>query len=376
MDDMRRADASQRQRTILHAFPTFEVGGSQIRFAALANHHGARYRHLIVAMDGKTQCLDRLQAQVPRELLSIDVPKNRTLGNFMTLRRQLATLRPDVLVTYNWGAIEWALANILPLCAHVHIEDGFGPEEAGSGQLRRRSLFRRLVLSHRSRVVLPSQTLLGIARGSWRLPERRLNYVPNGIDCARFMTPPDAARAVTLRRTPGEMLIGTVATLRAEKNLGRLLEAFAKLPPDLGARLIIVGGGAERERLEARAAELAVGDGVLFTGPLNDPEKILGAFDLFALSSDTEQMPFSILEAMAAGLPIASVEVGDVRNMLSPENQPFIAQKTADSLAEAMMRFLKDAKLRQAVGRSNQEHVRRHYDQSAMFQRYAELFDA
>ena len=373
---MSQADMIRSQRTILHAFPTFEVGGSQIRFAALANHHGDRYRHLIVAMDGRTQCLERLQGHVPRELLSVEVPKNRTFGNFFALRRKLATLRPDVLVTYNWGAIEWALANIVPLCSHVHIEDGFGPDEAQTGQFRRRSLFRRLVLSHRSRVVLPSQTLLGIAREHWRLPEKRLAYVPNGIDCARFMTVVDPLRAVGLRRRSGELVIGTVATLRAEKNLGRLIEAFSRLPPDLTARLVIVGGGAERDALEARAAESGRSEDVYFAGPMSDPEQILGAFDLFALSSDTEQMPFSVLEAMAAGLPIASVDVGDVRNMVSAENRPFVSDRSADALTQSMTLLLRDAELRGAIGRVNRDHVRRHYDQSAMFQRYADLFDA
>jgi glycosyltransferase involved in cell wall biosynthesis len=278
-------NAARPIKTLLHAFPSFEVGGSQMRFVATANHLGDRYRHLIVAMNGKTQCLDRLGHHVAFEMIDVDLPPKSTVRNFFTLHRLLRSLRPDKLITYNWGAIEWALANVIPVCRHIHIEDGFGPDETTLGQLPRRALFRRLVLSRRSQVVLPSRTLAEIAARIWRLPPQRLTYVPNGIDCARFMTLPDPELSSHLRHRPDELLIGTVAALRPEKNLARLIEAFALLAPSLPARLVIVGDGAERERLQQLATLLGVGDRVVFMGAVANPELILGALDVFALSS-------------------------------------------------------------------------------------------
>jgi glycosyltransferase involved in cell wall biosynthesis len=368
--------APRSTHTLLHAFPSFEVGGSQLRFVAFANHYGPRYRHLIVAMNGKTQCLDRLHPDVQRDVLDIQVPKNRTFSTFLSLRRKLAVLRPDTLITYNWGAIEWALANIIPICRHVHIEDGFGPEEALSGLIRRRSLFRRLVLSRGSRVVLPSRTLVAIASKVWRLPPQRLSYVPNGIDCARFTAAPDTTRVARLRRQPHELLIGTVATLRTEKNIGRLIEAFAVIAAAFPARLIIIGDGAERTSLEGFVADRGLTDDVVFVGAIPDPERILGGLDVFALSSDTEQMPFSILEAMAAGLPIAAVDVGDVREMVAPDNRPLIVPQSIADLAQAIATLLRDRQFRMSLGQSNRLHVCRHYDQGEMFERYASLFEA
>ena len=363
-------------RRLLHVFPTFEVGGSQLRFAALANHNGSRYRHLIVALDGKTACLDRLNANVAYEVLRIDAPKNSTIRNFFAFRRALAAAKPDMLITYNWGAIEWALANVVPISGHIHIEDGFGPEEAASGQYRRRSLFRRLVLSRQTRVVLPSKTLVQIASDIWRLPPQRMSYVPNGIDCARFAVAPDPTLAASLRQHPEELLIGTVAALRAEKNIGRLIEAFAMVVAERPARLVIVGDGAERDALEGLVNSRGLGNRVVFTGAVPNPERIIGAFDIFALSSNTEQMPFSILEAMAAGLPVAAVDVGDVRAMVSPENQRLVAQQSAESLASSIVTLLRDSRTRAEMGSHNRAHVRRHYDQAAMFSSYAALFDA
>lgn len=362
-------------RLLLHAFPTFAVGGAQMRFADIANHFGERYRHLIVAMDGVTSASERLDSHVDYQIVPLDVPKGRTFGNYFLLRRHLARLRPDLLVTYNWGAVEWAMANLPPLCRHLHIEDGFGTDESG-GQLARRVLFRRAILSPWAQVVLPSRNLYRIASEIWRLPRRRLHYVPNGIDCDRFAQAPDEAMSAELRRRPGELVVGTVAALRGEKNLGRLLDAFLPVSKALPCRLVIVGDGGERKRLEEQAQRLGLGDAVLFTGALRKPESVLGAFDLFALSSDTEQMPYSILEAMAAGLPIAAVDVGDVRAMLSPENGALVVERSADALSRLMLDLLADGARRAALGSANQEHVRRNYDRSIMFARYAELFDA
>ena len=166
---------------LLHVFPTFVVGGSQMRFAALANRFGAKFRHVVVAMDGRTECRERLHEDLDIDFPEIPLRPRDTLGNVLRFRTLLRDLRPSRLVTYNWGSIECAMANWPGLAPHVHIEDGFGPEEA-KDQLRRRVLTRRYVLS-RSTVVLPSRMLYRLASEVWKLDPKGLRYIPNGIDC-------------------------------------------------------------------------------------------------------------------------------------------------------------------------------------------------
>ena len=360
-------------RLLLHVFPSFAVGGAQVRFAALANRFGSRWRHAIVAMDGNTACRERLHPGLDVTFPAVPLRKGDTPGNIRRCRRALRQLRPDLLVTYNWGAIEWAMANILVRIRHIHIEDGFGPEERAR-QLPRRVWTRRLVL-RRATVVLPSRTLERIALEVWRLPRRRVRHIPNGIDLAGF-SPRPAGR--------GEgPVIGTVAALRPEKNLARLLHAFALLPGPaclmparlVPARLVIVGDGPERAGLEALAARLGVAGAVDFTGHLAAPGAAIGGFDLFALSSDTEQMPLSVLEAMAAGLAVAATDVGDVAAMLAVENRPYVVSRDAAALAAAMAALLADPALRQRIGAANRARAAREYDQETMFQAYAGLFD-
>ena len=128
------------------------------------------------------------------------------------------TLHPDLLVTSNWGSIEWALARIGTGVPHLHMEDGFGPEERAR-QLPRRVLARRLLL-RRSTVVVPSRLLWRVANEIWRLPRSNVRLLANGIDVDRFAT----ARP---HRGAQPVVIGTVAALRPEKNLARLIRAVA-----------------------------------------------------------------------------------------------------------------------------------------------------
>ena len=355
---------------ILHVFSTFAVGGPQVRFTAIANRFGPTWRHAIVAMDGNHAARDRLGPQVDVSFPAVEIRKGHTLASVRSFRRALRRIRPDLLVTYNWGATEWALANALKLVRHVHIEDGFGPEEQ-AGQIARRVWLRRLFL-RRATVMVPSRTLWRIATEIWRLPNGHVRYIPNGIDLDRYRIAPGDA----VPSWPGEgPVIGTVATLRPEKNLPRLLRAMRLLADRMPVRLVIVGEGPERPSLQALAMELGLAGRVHFTGYCGTPQDMYRGFDVFALSSDTEQMPLSVLEAMAAGLPVAATDVGDVRGMLAAANLPFVVPRDDAALADAMERLLRQPALRRELGAANRAKAERDYDQEAMFRAHAALFD-
>lgn len=361
--------AARNRPLLLHVFSTFAVGGAQMRFTTLANHFGPAWRHAIVAMDRNDAARDRLGPQVDATYPQVTLRKGDTLGNARRFRRVLRSIRPDMLITYNWGSIEWALANALPLVRHLHIEDGFGPDEQGT-QITRRVWMRRLFL-RRATVMVPSRTLYRIATEVWRLPRGRVLYVPNGIDLARYGAAADEPPA-----WPGEgPVVGTVATLRPEKNLPRLLRAVQLLRARMPVRLVIVGDGSERAPLQALAQSLGIADAVHFTGYCATPNVMYRGFDVFALSSDTEQMPLSVLEAMASGLPVAATDVGDVRDMLAEANLPFVVRRDDAALSEALERLLRQPDLRRAIGAANRAKAKRDYDENRMFRAHAALWD-
>src|ERR1051326_7717697 len=103
---------------LLHAFPTFRVGGAQVRLAAIANHFGRAFRHTLVAMDGQYGCQERLDSGLLVDHLDPTVRKGHTSANVRGFRGVLRRTRPDTLVTYNWGSIEWAIANWPGIARH------------------------------------------------------------------------------------------------------------------------------------------------------------------------------------------------------------------------------------------------------------------
>lgn len=359
--------------SILHVFSTFSVGGPQIRFAAFVNGSRGSFRHLLFAVDGRYDCLDRIHQDADVEVLKSHPESGTTAGNVVAAAKALRHLDPDLLVTYNWGSIEWALGSSFTKIPYVHIVDGFGPEEV-ERQLARRVWFRRLALARCARIIVPSRTLYRLVNKVWRFSEQRLTYIPNGIDVERFEKPPDEALLADLRIPRDRPIVGTVATLRPEKNIGRLLRAFADVSRRLPATLVVVGDGSEQAMLEAQSEAMGLTGAVIFTGALEDPARILGAFDIFAVSSDTEQMPISVLEAMAAGLPIASVDVGDVRDMVADENTPFIVERNSDSLAEALFDMLSDAPLCAGIARANRIRAAEKFALHHMISSYKALF--
>jgi glycosyltransferase involved in cell wall biosynthesis len=351
--------------TLLWVFPTFAVGGAQTRFAAVANHLGEAARHIVISLDGRVGAREKLSAGL--DISFADPGASRGVaGDFRRAARFLGTARADMLITSNWGAMDWAAANRLTRLPHVHTEDGFGPEEQDR-QLTRRVLARRVLLRG-STVVLPSRTLLRLGGEVWRLPGRCLHYIPNGIDTAHF------ARARPMEMAFGEgPVVGTISVLRPEKNLARLFRAFALVRAQMRARLVIVGEGPERGPLEALAGSLGIGGSVLFAGHSQAPERWLAAFDVFALSSDTEQMPLSLLEAMAAGRAAASTDVGDVRDMLGPASARFVVARDDAAMAGAIGTLLADPGLARDIGRGNAALAADRFDQAAMFVAWREV---
>jgi len=352
---------------ILHVFPNFRTGGAQMRFAILAGLLSEDIAHTVVAIDGDTSA--RMLVPAEANVSYGKVPRHRRiLGRLKSYRRYLRNMTPDILVTYNWGAIEWAIANLFVRVPHIHMEDGFGPEEANRQLLRRIWLRRRLL--RRSVIVVPSQSLRELAAAKWKMSGYDIRYIPNGV------TPRDADldehSNIDFFLPKNLPRIVWAGAFRPEKNPLRLLHAFAPLRGK--AVLILIGDGPQRALVEREAARLSLVPHVLFLGSRADARDIIMQCDIMALASDTEQMPFAVLEAMDAGLAVASVDVGDICEMVAPENRSFIVPNNTDALSQAMARLAADEPLRIRIGEANRHRLRARYGSQAMAAQYDQLF--
>lgn len=359
---------------ILHLHSSFDLGGKEARATRLMNAFGDRARHSVVS--GVPGALGARAAIDPgiRVAFPEDAPPltgSPSVGRYQALARYMR--RFDLVLTYNWGAMDAVMARRLfgrGLPPLIHHEDGFNEDEA-AGLKRDRNWFRRIALPAATALVVPSETLEGVAREAWKQPDYRIHRIANGIALARYAGTRDAAAIPGFTRRKGEVVVGTVAGLRAVKNLPRLVKAVSHLPANV--RLVIVGEGPERGAIEAMAAERGITARVLLPGFLDRPWRYMPLFDVFALSSRSEQFPISLVEAMAAGLPVAATDVGDVRAMVAEANAPHIVDATG-SLAAALKPLVLDAALRKRLGAANRAKAQGEYDEERMIARYAALY--
>ncbi len=362
--------------SLLHVFPTFAIGGMQTQFATVANALGGAFHHAIVALDGRTQCRAKLDPGTPHEFLEPPPGGASGLAAAPAIARFLRSHAPTALATYNWGAIEWCFVNRLAgVAPGIHAEHGFGPDEADR-LLMRRNLFRRVALSGGTTLVVPSLTLEQVAHRHWGVGTDTLRLIPNGIDIAAMNSRARAA-APGFARATTEIVVGAVAPLVAVKNHARLLRIFAAASDgDPRWRLVLVGDGPERPRLEAAARRLGIGARTSFIGSLDDPAGAIAAIDVLATTSHTEQMPYCVLEAMALAKPVVAGAVGDIAAMVARENQPFVLPRDDEAgLALALRRLGSDATLRHLVGDANRARCATAYGEGRMRDAFRNLYD-
>jgi glycosyltransferase involved in cell wall biosynthesis len=358
--------------SFLHVFSTFAPGGPQVRAARLLPELDRSWKHAVLALDGCTDARALLAPELEVEVLAAP-PRAGTPRTTLALARLFRVRRPDLLLTYNWGALDALLASrLVGPRAVVHHEDGFRPDEVAAFK-RRRVWMRRALLPGTCAVIVPSFRLEALAHELWRLAPELVRRIPNGIRLADFPARDGNPRRRAELGIPRDALVvGYVGHLRAEKNPVRLVQAMRDVP----AHLLMLGDGPERAAVERAARELGLAERVHLAGHRAAPQDDYRAMDVFALSSDTEQMPVALLEAMASALPVASTDVGDVRRILPEEQGELVVPPASEpgALASALVRLVSDSGLRARLGNANRARVEREFSFERMVAAYREVY--
>lgn len=368
-----------RVARILHCHSTFMLGGKEARAVRLMNGFGAEAEHVVLsAVPDALGAREAIDPGIKVSFPGTDAPPlhgKPGLARYAGLADYMGGF--DLVLSYNWGGMDvvgarrlfGAVRRLPPL---IHHEDGFNEDEADR-QKPARVWFRRLTLPAAERLVVPSQRLEAIARDVWKQPSSRVQRIPNGI---RLPDLSGMARPLPIPGVEpgGGLIIGTVAGLRPVKNLSRLVRVFAEGAP-VDARLVILGEGPDRSTIIAEAERLGVAGRVILPGFVRDPVRMMAAFDIFALSSDSEQFPISLVEAMACGLPGVMTDVGDIAAMVAPENRPFILPACEEAgMAAALRRLASDPALRRSIGAANRAVALRDFSEDAMLSSYYDLY--
>lgn len=265
--------------------------------------------------------------------------------------------------SHTLGRIAARLARVSANLIAVH--------DMGLTRIGRRCLPRytveTLFLSHALVLLAPSQgSYLQREEGVGRFPWRRIpeTVIWNGIDIPPVTSAEDRSRACQeLGLTADDFVVGIVARLTDQKAHHMLFEAVRLLiPAQPHLRLVVVGDGPRGEELRELAVELGITGHVRFTGLRRDVPALLPAFDVTCLSSVHEGAPISVIESMAAGVPVVVTDCGALRDMVADGEEGFIVPVgDAAALAGRLAVLAADPALRASQGRRCRRRAEREY---------------
>jgi glycosyltransferase involved in cell wall biosynthesis len=294
---------------------------------------------------------------------------------YPALFRVIRGFKPDVVHSHRY-VLRYALPAMLAQrrCVAVHTVHSLAQREVGwSGRVVHRLAYKAGVAP-----VTIGKVVTDSFRNVYGREPRTV--IPHGIPIREYAFA--TATVESWRKKEGfesnALIFGCVARLAPEKNLLLMVEAFALVAQTSPrVNLVIAGDGPDRNLLERRVSDLGLRDRVRFLGVRSDIPDVLSAMDVFALSSNWEGNPLSVMEAMAAGKPVVSTAVGGVPELVVDGVTGRLVQPcNPEELATAMTMLSNDESLRARMGQAGARRAAEHFDVTVMTSRYEALYAA
>jgi N-acetyl-alpha-D-glucosaminyl L-malate synthase BshA len=202
------------------------------------------------------------------------------------------------------------------------------------------------------------------------VPRERIRVIPNFIDPDLYRPGIEPCHRATLA-PGGEKILMHVSNFRPVKRVPDCVEVLARVRREVPARLVLVGDGPERPRVQERAEELGVADHVLFLGKHQSVHELLSCADLFLLPSRSESFGLAALEAMACGAPVVASRVGGLPEVVPQGEGGFLREPgDLDGMAEDALEVLTDEVRGGEVRQAARAHAEAHFAADAVVPRY------
>lgn len=351
-------------------------GGAQRYVFDLARSLASTYAITIVAgTDGRlfreARALGIRTIHIPT--LERDVEFGGDVKACIELMRLFRAERPDIVHLNSAkaggvGALAARLAHVPRIIYTVH---GWAFNEPVTRSVR---LFRLLMsfltqtLVHQTIAVSHFDALLAPLKS-------RTITIHNGIAPQQFLSR-DEARAVLSERAqipPDTFVFGAIAEHHTNKGLDILIEAAFLVD---GAHIVIIGDGEERERLIEKISELSLGDRVHLVGFIENASRLIPAFDTYILPSRKEGLPYVVLEAGLAGVPVIATAVGGVPEIITDQVSGDLVHAFNDlALAESMTEFLTLPNTRARYAEALRERIQRDFTLDRMIRETSEVYE-
>ncbi|MBI4709035.1 MAG: glycosyltransferase family 4 protein [Candidatus Portnoybacteria bacterium] len=364
-------------------------GGAQKYVFDLAKNLPASEYEVAVAAGGNGELLSRLEtAGVPcfrlKRLVRPISPFCDILAYF-EIKNLLKKWRPDVLHlnSSKAGVLGSLAAKNLPIKV-IYTVHGAVFEAAFSWLSKKLFLWlEKWTAKYKHKIICVSENDKQLWLKYNVAPEEKLVAIHNGINLnIDFLTKEEARRKLFEKTSSAPpfiksgvggistaeekelFLVGTIAYFYPEKNLDLLIDAAALIfgAPKLKDKKILflfIGSGQQENNLKLKIKNLKLGNKVLLIGSIPKAHEYLKALDVFVLPSLKEGLPYTILEAMAAGIPIIASNIGGIPEMISDNHNGFlISPDDAETLAERILQVLENKELTQRFSQNSLEKVK------------------
>ena len=373
-----RAGETPALRTVGQLLLSLTMGGGEVLAARIARRLQGRFRFVFFCLDE----LGTLGQELRSEGFTVHVLERRPGVDWRCMRRLARLLRQEevgVLHAHQYTPFFYAAT-----ARWLHRRQGVIFTEHGrmfpDYRRRKRVLANRLLVGRRDRVMGVGQAVRRALIANEGLKSDRVGVIYNGIDLAAYEEPA-AGQRLNVRRefdwTGDNLVIVQVARLDALKDHLTAIRAFERVHdgrPE--ARLLIVGEGSERQSIEAEIAKRKLGGYVRLAGLRKDVPRLLGASDLLWLTSVSEGIPLTLIEAMAAGLPVVSTDVGGVPEVVEANQTGLLAAAGDDeALAVAVLRLAGDPALRGRLSTAGRRRAFERFSEEWMIAAYADLYE-
>lgn len=366
---------------VVHIIYRLDIGGLETVLVEFINRCPENaYRHVIISLTDITSFKDRI-INNNVSLHALHKRPGKDFRIFLNIIQLLVKEKPNIVHTYNISTLEYQLAALFcRVPCRVHAEHGRDYADPYGTNIKYR-LFRRAISPIIRAWVPVSHDLAYWLESVVKVNVLKIRPIHNGVDVERLS---GALKQVVDGPlgffSPDAFVIGTVGRLDPVKDHLTLLQAFAHLAtllPHLqnDLRLVIAGGGSLEASLRKEAEAFGIDHQVWFAGPRDDVSILLQHFDLFVLSSIAEGVPMTVLEAMAAGVPVVATDVGGVREVIRPYIDGLLVPPGAhESLANAIAMLVENTELGLAMARSARQRVANEFSLNAMTAAYSEMY--
>lgn len=373
--------SSENEIRILHVIETLDVGGAEAVVANMVNHASPGFRADIC-------CLMRtgpIAARIRPGVEIIEMGKAMQGNDYrlpFRLARVLRSRNIDIVQSHDWGTLlEAVVAAVLAGTTAIHMAHGplkqYSPADSRASLKRRvRHMAERLASLKLSRVIAVSDIVRRGLVEDVGIPAEKISLIHNGIDLSAVPPGNPEARRRELGLSPDDVVLVAVGRLAEIKNYGLLLDALARAASAAPAlKLVMVGDGPERPRLEAAATRPELSGRVHFLGARDDVRDWLALGHVFVLPSLYEGISLALLEAMAAGLPAVATRVGgNPEVVVDGECGVLVESGDTDGFARALVTLAREQELRAKMGRAARARIEAEFDLKKAVKRYEEIY--